>query len=61
LKQIVRAAISFLTVFAQRFADDLLKLSRNVRDVTRERRWLFLKNRRHYVLWRVAGEWRMPG
>src|SRR6266487_6349795 len=53
--------ISLGAIFAQRFADDLLKLSGRVCDVTRERRWLFLKNRRHHLAWCVAGEWHMPG
>src|SRR5438105_13341688 len=43
-----------------RSADNLLKLGRNVREVTRERRWLHPKNRSHRLSWRVAGEWRMP-
>src|SRR5205823_7903173 len=30
-------------------------------DVTPERRWLFLKNRRHHLAWCVAREWRLPG
>ena len=38
LKQFVCALIPFLAIFAQRLADNLLKLSRSVRDVTRERR-----------------------
>src|SRR5206468_5606228 len=60
LKQFMRALIPFLALFAQRFADNLLKLSRSVRDVTRERRWFLLKNRSHYLFWCVAGERRMP-
>ena len=59
LKQLVCALIPLLAVFAQRFADNLLKLSRSVRDVTRERRWFLLKNRRHHFFWCVASEWRM--
>src|SRR5206468_12834032 len=60
LKQFVCAVIPFLAIFAQRFADNLLKLGRSVRDVTRERRWFLLKNRSHYLSWRFASEWRMP-
>src|SRR4029077_6168152 len=59
LQQLVRAAISLLAILTQRLADDLLKLSGSVCDVMRERRWLFLKNRRHHLSWCVAGEWRM--
>src|SRR5213596_3160034 len=59
LEQLVCAVIPFLAIFAQRFADNLLKLGRSVRDVTRERRWLPLKNRRHHFFWCVAGERRM--
>src|SRR5439155_5335084 len=61
LKQIVCAAIPFLAILAQRFADNLLKLSGRVREATRERRWLPLKNRRHHLFWCVASERRMPG
>src|SRR5207244_5488489 len=61
LKQLVCAVIPFFTIFAQRFADDLLKLSRSVCDVTRERRRLFLQNRRHHLCWCVSSEWRLPG
>ena len=50
LKQLVRAVISLRGIFAQRFADNLLKLGRSVRDVTRERRRLFLKNRQTSLL-----------
>src|SRR5438132_13210242 len=60
LKQFVCALIPFLALFAQRFADNLLKLGRSVREVTRERRWFLLKNRKHRFSWRVAGNWRMP-
>src|SRR5437773_11213607 len=60
LKQFVCALIPFLALFAQRFADNLLKLGQSVREVIRERRWLLFKNRRHRFSWRVAGEWRMP-
>src|SRR5438132_7685825 len=60
LKQFVCALIPFLALFAQRLADNLLKLGRSVREVIRERRWLLLKNRRHRFSRRVAGEWRMP-
>src|SRR5439155_5506780 len=60
LKQFVGALIPFLAIFAQRFADNLLKLSGSLRDVTGERRWFHLKNRRHRFSWRFAGEWRMP-
>ena len=35
LKQLVCALIPFLALFAQRFADNLLKLGRSVGDVTR--------------------------
>src|SRR6266576_1048646 len=55
----MRAVIAFLAILTQRLADDLLKLSGSVCDVMRERRWLFLKNRRHHLSWCVAGEWRM--
>jgi hypothetical protein len=47
-------------IFAQSFADDLLKLCGRACDVTRERRRLFLKNGRHHLSWCVSGEWRMP-
>ena len=57
----MRAAVPFLAIFAQSLADNLLKLSGNVRDVSRELWWLFLKNRGHNFSWCVAGEWRMPG
>jgi hypothetical protein len=60
LKQIVRVVIPSLAIFALGFADDLLKLSGNVRDLIREWRWLFLENRRHHLSWGVAGEWRLP-
>src|SRR5438477_5365991 len=60
LEQLVCAVIPFLAIFAQRFADNLLKLRGSMREVTRERRWLLLKNRRHRLSWCVAGEWRMP-
>src|SRR5207248_135981 len=60
LKQFVCALIPFLALFAQRFADNLLKLGRSVREVIRERLWLLLKNRRHRFSRRVAGERRMP-
>src|SRR5262249_45405962 len=48
-----------LAIFAQRFADDLLKLRRRVPDIARERWWLLLKNRRHHFCWCVTAEWRM--
>ena len=51
VKYLVRAVIPFFAIFAQRFADDLLKLGRRVREITRERRRLFIKNRRHHLLW----------
>src|SRR6266542_631701 len=59
LKQFVGALIPFIAIFAQRFADNLLKLGRSVRDVTGERRWFHFKNRRHRFSWRFASEWRM--
>src|SRR5262249_32051134 len=61
LKQLVRALIPLPAVFAQRFADNLLKLGGSVRDVMRERRWLFFKDRRHHLSWGVAREWHMAG
>src|SRR5205823_4915108 len=51
LKQFMGALIPFLALFAQRFADNLLKLGRRARDVTCERRWLPLKNRSYYLSW----------
>src|SRR5215472_12691911 len=57
----MRALIPLAAIFAQRFADDLLNLRGRVRDVSGERRWLFIKNRRHDLLRCVAGEWRLPG
>src|SRR4029077_8090198 len=60
LKQLVCAVIPFLAIFAQRFADNLLKLSGSVLDVTRERRRFLFKNPRHRLSWCVAREWRMP-
>src|SRR5438132_12372442 len=60
LKQFVCALIPFLALFAQRFANNLLKLGRSVREVIRERRWFLLKNRSHYLYWCFTGEWRMP-
>ncbi len=60
LKQFVCAVIPFLAIFAQRFADNLLKLSGSVREELGERRWVHLKNRRHRLPWCVAREWRMP-
>ena len=42
LQQFVCALIPFLPIFAQRFADNLLKLRWNVRDITRQRRWFRL-------------------
>ena len=56
----MRIAVALRATLAQRFADNLLKLSGCVRDVTRERGRLFLKNGRHRLFWCVAGEWRMP-
>src|SRR5437868_620198 len=61
LEQIVCAVIPFVAIFAQRFADDLLKLGGSICDVTCQRRWLFLKDRRHHLSWCVSGEWRMTG
>jgi len=56
LKQFVGALVPLRSIFAQRFANDLLELSRRVPDITRERRRFFLKNRRHYLFWCVASE-----
>src|SRR5439155_8730233 len=53
--------MSLAALFAQRFADDLLKLRWSVCDVTGERQWFFLKNRRHDFSWCVARERLMPG
>ena len=55
------AIASYYKTWTQRFVDDLLKLSWSACEITRERRWLRLENRRHYVLRRVTGEWRMTG
>src|SRR6266536_6135719 len=60
LKQFVGALIPFLALFVQRLADNLLKLGRSLPDGTCERRWFHLKNRRHRLSWRFAGERRMP-
>src|SRR6266481_14414 len=57
----MRAVIAFLAILTQRLADDLLKLSGSVCDIIRERRRLFLENRRHHLSWCVTGEWRMTG
>ena len=61
LQQLVCVVIPFHAIFAQRFADDPLKLSGHVREITRERRWLFLQNRGHHLHWCVSGEWRLRG
>src|SRR5262249_6198842 len=60
LKQLVCDLVPLLAIFAQGFADNLLKLSGSTRDKFRERQWLRFKNRRHHLSWRVAGEWHMP-
>ena len=60
LKQLVSAVIPLLAIFAQRFADYLLKLSGNMRDVTRERWRLDFQDRSHHLCWCVAGERRNP-
>ena len=62
LKQLVCAVIPFLAIFAQRFADDLLKLSGRVRDVTRERRLApSQESKTSLLLVCSPSEWRMPG
>src|SRR6476646_7756366 len=61
LKQLVCVVIPFVAIFAQRFADNLLKFSGQMCDVMRERRWLRLKNCRHHLFWCVASEWRIAG
>ena len=60
LQQLVCAVVPFRAIFAQRLADNPLKLRQSLLVITRERRWLHLKNRRHHFSWCVAGEWRMP-
>ena len=60
LKHFAGALVPLSSIFAQRFADDLLKLSRSLPDITRERRWFFFKDRRHDFSWGIADEWRMP-
>src|SRR4029453_741654 len=60
LKHFAGGLIALYSIFAQRFADNLLKLGRNLPDVTCKSRRLLLKNRSHHLLWCIASEWRMP-
>jgi len=45
LKHFGDALVPLCSIFAQRFADNLLKLTRSLPDITRERRWLLTRGR----------------
>src|SRR2546423_7621397 len=59
LEQFIGALISFVAIFAQRFVDNLLNLSRDLRNVTRKWRWVSLKDRMHRLSGCFTGKWRM--
>src|SRR5438034_3679221 len=61
LKHFAGALVALSLIFAQRVADNVLKLRRSLAVITRKRRRLVLPNRSHDLSWCVAREWLMPG
>src|SRR5882724_9665376 len=58
LKHFAGALVALSLIFAQRVADNVLKLRRSLAVITRKRRRLLLPNRSHDFSWCVADEWR---